>query len=64
MLIKCFDGARLSTLQNQVLAFTISPSLIIATAKALPLAPSSLITRTTQIKPRGLQTNANIFVAA
>jgi len=64
MLLKHFDGAGLSTPRNLVPALTTSPSPTIATARAPPPAPSSLTTRTTQAKPRGLQMNANIFAAA
>jgi len=64
MLVKCFNGEGLSTLQNQVLALLISPSPAIAPARALALAFPALITRNTQTKPRGSQKNANIFAAA
>jgi hypothetical protein len=64
MLVKYFAGAGLSTPRNQVPALTTSPSPTIAAARAPPLVHSSLITRTTQTKPRGLQMNANIFAAA
>ena len=63
MLVKYVDGAGLSTPRNQVPALTSSPPAIAAT-RAPPPAPPSLTTRTTQTKPRGLQMNANIFVAA
>jgi hypothetical protein len=61
MLVKYFDGAGLSTPRNQVPALTSSPPPAIAAARAPPPAPPSLTTRTTQTKPRGLQTNTNIF---
>jgi hypothetical protein len=64
ILIKCFNGDRLSTPRNQVLALLFRPSPVITPAIALAPAPPTLITRTTQIKPRGLLKNANIFVAA
>jgi hypothetical protein len=64
MLVKHFDGAGLSTPRNQVPALTTSASPTIATARAPAPTPSSLTTRTTQTKPRGLQMNANIFAAA
>ena len=64
MLVKYFAGAGLSTPRNQVPALTTSPSPTIAAARAPPPVHSSLITRTTQTKPRGLQMNANIFAAA
>jgi hypothetical protein len=46
ILIKYFDRAGLSTLRNQVLALTTSPSLTLTLTRGLPLAPSSLITQT------------------
>jgi hypothetical protein len=63
MLVKCFDGAGLSTPRNQIPALTSSPPPKIAAARALPPAPPSLTTWTAQTKPRGLQMNANIFAA-
>lgn len=64
MLIKYFDGAGLSTPRNRVPDLTTSPSTAIAAARAPLPAPSSLTTRTTQTKLRGLQMNANIFATA
>jgi hypothetical protein len=64
MLVKYFNGAGLSTLRNQVPALTSSPPPAIAAARAPPPPLPSIITRTIQIKPRGLQMNANIFAAA
>jgi hypothetical protein len=63
MLVKHFDGAGLSTPQNQVPALITSPSPTVAAARVPSPAPSSLATRTPQTKPRGLQMNANIFTA-
>ena len=61
MLVKYFDGAGLSTPQNQVPALTSSPP--IAAVRAPPQAPPST-TRAAQTKLRGLQMDANIFAAA
>ena len=63
MLVKHFDGAKLSTPRNQVPALTTSPSPTIATARAPAPAPPAFTTQPIQTKPRGFQMNANIFTA-
>ena len=61
MLVKCFNGAGLSTPRNHVPALNTSPA-IVAAKDLMPCRPT-IAARTTQKFPRGLQKNANIFAA-